>query len=181
MRFREPAFLPEFRPVEAGCRFHKLMAKKAQKPSNVAARNRRARRDYFIEERLEAGLVLLGPEVKSLRAGRASIEEAYATEKDGEIFLLNAYIPEYSSASIGQHEPRRARKLLLHKREMRKLADAVSREGRTIVPLSVYFNKRGLAKVELAVATGKRKYDKRQTSKERDWKRDQARIMRGRG
>jgi len=162
-------------------RGNEIMAKKAQNPSNVVARNRRARHDYFIEETLEAGIVLLGTEVKSLRQGRASIEEAYATEKDGEIYLLNAYIPEYGSAGIGQHEPRQARKLLVHRREANKLAAAVSREGRTIVPLSVYFNKRGMAKVELGLATGKRKYEKRQSTKERDWKRDQARIMRGRG
>ena len=156
------------------------MAKKTDPDGNIVARNRRARHDYFIEETLEAGLVLLGTEVKSLRGGRASIEESYAAEKDGEIFLLNTYIPEYSSASIGQHETRRPRKALLRKREVRKLADAVSREGRTIVPLAIYFNKRGLAKVELGGATGKRKYDKRQSAKAHDWKRDQARIMRGR-
>ena len=156
------------------------MAKKSVPVGKIVARNRRARHDYFIEETIEAGLVLLGTEVKSLRGGRASIEEAYATEQGGEIFLLNSYIPEYSSASICQHEPRRPRKALLRKREVRKLADAVTREGRTIVPLSIYFNPRGLAKVELGVATGKRKYDKRQSAKERDWKRDQARLMRGR-
>jgi len=157
------------------------MAKKEQIPSNVAARNRRARHDYFINETLEAGIVLQGTEVKSLRAGRASIEEAYAADKDGQIYLLNAYIPEYGSASISQHETRQPRKLLVHKREAAKLASAVSREGNTIVPLSIYFNKRGIAKVELGIATGKRQYDKRQSGKERDWKRDQARIMRGRG
>ena len=156
------------------------MAKKFTPAGHVVARNRRARHDYFIEETLEAGLVLLGTEVKSLRGGRASIEESYAAEKDGEIYLLNTYIPEYASASIAQHEPRRPRKALLRKREVRKLVDAVSREGRTIVPLSIYFNKRGLAKVELGIATGKRKHDKRQSAKARDWKRDQARIMRGR-
>ena len=156
------------------------MAKKSVPVGKIVARNRRARHDYFIEETIEAGLVLLGTEVKSLRGGRASIEEAYATEQGGEIFLVNSYIPEYSSASICQHEPRRPRKALLRKREVRKLADAVTREGRTIVPLSIYFNPRGLAKVELGVATGKRRYDKRQSAKERDWKRDQARLMRGR-
>jgi len=156
------------------------MVKKSAPVDKPVARNRRARHDYFIEETIEAGLVLLGTEVKSLRGGRASIEEAYATEQGGEIFLLNSYIPEYSSASICQHEPRRPRKALLRKREVRKLADAVSREGRTIVPLAIYFNPRGLAKVKLGVATGKRKYDKRQSAKERDWKRDQARLMRGR-
>lgn len=156
------------------------MAKKSVPVGKIVARNRRARHDYFIEETIEAGLALLGTEVKSLRGGRASIEEAYATEQGGEIFLVNSYIPEYSSASICQHEPRRPRKALLRKREVRKLADAVTREGRTIVPLSIYFNPRGLAKVELGVATGKRRYDKRQSAKERDWKRDQARLMRGR-
>jgi len=116
-----------------------------------------------------------------LRSGRASIEESYAADQEGELFLVNAYIPEYEAGTRGQHEVRRPRKLLLHKRELAKLSGAISREGMTVVPLSIYFNKRGLAKVELGMAKGKRQYDKRATAKDRDWKRDQARIMRGKG
>ena len=157
------------------------MNKSVERGGNVAARNRRARRDYFIEETIETGLVLTGTEVKSLREGRASIDEAYATERDGELFLMNAYIPEYASARLGQHEPRRPRKLLIHRREMNKLAAAVSRKGMTLVPLELYFNRRGLAKLELGLAKGKRQYEKREAVKERDWKRDQARMMRNRG
>ena len=157
------------------------MNKSVERGGTTAARNRRARRDYFIEETIETGLVLTGTEVKSLREGRASIDEAYATERDGELFLMNAYIPEYASARLGQHEPRRPRKLLIHRREMNKLAAAVSRKGMTLVPLELYFNRRGLAKLELGLAKGKRQYEKREAVKERDWKRDQARMMRNRG
>ena len=155
------------------------MAKDAT-PRRYAAQNRKARHNYFIESTLEAGIQLTGTEVKSLRDGRASIAEAYAGEKDGELYLLNAHIPEYS-ASRFNHEPRRARKLLIHKREMRKLLGAVSREGKTLVPLSIYFNKRGRAKVDLALARGKHKADKRAAIKERDWKREQGRLMRDKG
>ena len=157
-----------------------MNAKNAEAEPKVAARNRRARHDYFIEDTIEAGIVLQGTEVKSLRAGQASIEESYATDRGGELVLMNAYIPEYRSASVTQHEPRRPRTLLLRKRELAKLVAGVSREGMTIVPLSIYFNKRGFAKVELGLAKGKRQHEKRQSIKERDWKRDQARIMRGR-
>lgn len=156
------------------------MAVKKQPAANIAARNRKARFNYFIEDTLEAGIQLLGSEVKSLRAGRASIEESYATEEGGELYLVNAHIPEYEAA-IAPHEPRRKRKLLVHKKEMQRLAGAVSREGMTLVPLSIYFNKRGIAKVELGLAKGKRKFEKREAIKERDWKRDQARLMRERG
>ena len=157
------------------------MAKKKKKsPDNVVARNRKARHNYFIEENLEAGIMLQGTEIKSLRQGRASIEEAYAAESGGELFLINAYIPEYQAGSRDQHETRRPRKLLLHKRELAKLFNAVNREGMTIVPLSIYFNSRGMAKVDLGVAKGKRQHEKRQTMKERDWQRDKARIMRDR-
>lgn len=155
------------------------MAKHAQ-PSNVAARNRRARRDYFIEDTLETGIVLVGSEVKSLRAGHASIAEAYATEQRGELFLINAHIPEYA-ASREAHETRRARKLLVHRRELKRLLAAVGREGMTLVPISIYFNARGRAKVELGLAKGKRKYEKRAAVKEREWKRDQGRLMRAKG
>ena len=153
---------------------------KAAAPRRFAAQNRRARHDYLIESTLEAGIQLTGTEVKSLREGRASIGEAYAGEKDGELYLLNAHIPEYAASRVN-HEPRRARKLLVHKREMRKLLGAVTREGKTLVPLSIYFNKRGRAKVDLALASGKNQADKRAAIKERDWKREQARLMRGKG
>ena len=145
-----------------------------------AAQNRRARYDYLIEEKLEAGLVLQGSEVKVLRQGQASIAEAYANESGGELFLVNANIPEYSAAKKFSHLPRRPRKLLLHRREMARLLSAIRREGVTIVPLSIYFNERGRAKVELGLAHGKKKADKRQAEKARDWQRDKARIMRAR-
>ncbi|MBT3989389.1 MAG: SsrA-binding protein SmpB [Rhodospirillaceae bacterium] len=155
------------------------MAKKKQSNDNIAARNRKARHDYFIEENIEAGIMLQGTEIKSIRNGRASIEESYASEEGGELFLVNAYIPEYQAGGRDQHETRRPRKLLLHKKELTKLANAVNREGMTIIPLSLYFNKRGMLKVDLGMAKGKRQHDKRQTDKDRDWKRDQGRIMRG--
>ena len=155
------------------------MAKKKQSNDNIAARNRKARHDYFIEENIEAGIMLQGTEIKSIRNGRASIEESYASEEGGELFLVNAYIPEYQAGGRDQHETRRPRKLLLHKKELAKMFNAVNREGMTIIPLSLYFNKRGMLKVDLGMAKGKRQYDKRQTDKARDWKRDQARIMRG--
>ncbi|HVC53761.1 MAG TPA: SsrA-binding protein SmpB [Stellaceae bacterium] len=145
-----------------------------------AAQNRRARYDYLIEDTLEAGLVLRGTEVKVLRQGQASIAESYAAEQGGELFLVNANIPEYSGAAHFGHEPRRPRKLLLHRKEMARLLGAIRREGVTIVPLSVYFNERGRAKVELGVARGKRKADKRQAERDRDWQRSRARIMSGR-
>ena len=146
-----------------------------------AAQNRRARHDYLIEDTLEAGLVLQGSEVKVLRQGQASINEAYANESGGELFLVNANIPEYSAAKHFTHQPRRPRKLLLHRKEMARLLGAIRREGMTLVPLSIYFNERGRAKVELGLAHGKKKADKRQAEKSRDWQRDKARIMRARG
>ena len=154
-----------------------MAQKKKKKPSNVAARNRKARHDYFIEQTFEAGIQLHGSEVKSLRQGHATIGDAFASEKDGELFLMNSYIPEYSGASHFSHEPKRARKLLMHKREIAKLFMAIARDGMTVVPLSVYFNERGVAKVEIGLAKGKHKSDKRQATKERDWKRDKARLM----
>ena len=157
------------------------MGKITQHSSKIAARNRKARYNYFIESTLEAGLVLLGTEVKSLRKGRSSIEESYATEKDGEIYLLNSYIPEYEAGALDRHEARRPRKLLLHKSEVKRLASGVNREGMTLVPLSLYFNSRGIAKVELGIAKGKRKYEKRASTKEREWKREQNRLLRGKG
>ena len=144
------------------------------------AQNRRARHDYLIEDTLEAGLVLRGTEVKVLRSGQASISEAYADEEGGELFLVNANIPEYAAAAHFTHEPRRPRKLLLHRKEMNRLLGAIRRQGATLIPLSIYFNERGRAKVELGLARGKKKADKRQTEKQRDWQRSRARILRDR-
>jgi SsrA-binding protein len=152
----------------------------AEDPRRNVAQNRKARHDYFIEDTLEAGLQLLGSEVKSLRSGRASIAEAFAAEKEGDLYLLNAHIPEYESANRFNHAPRRPRKLLLHKREAERLKGRVNREGMTLVPLAIYFNARGIAKCQLGLAKGKHKVDKRQTIKERDWQREQARVLRAR-
>lgn len=155
--------------------------KKDDGNSKTVARNRRARFDYFIEETIEAGIVLTGTEVKSLRLGQASINESYAdtTNEEG-IFLVNAYIPEYTKSNAKwQHETRRPRKLLLHKKELNKLIGAVERKGITIVPISIYFNKRGIAKVLLGIAKGKKQHDKRETEKKRDWQKQKGRIMRG--
>jgi len=154
------------------------MPKKKKSDENIAARNRKARHNYFIEDNIEAGIMLRGTEIKSIRNGRSSIEESYASEENGELFLVNAYIPEYQAGGRDQHETRRPRKLLLHKKELVKMINAVNREGATIIPLSLYFNKRGMLKVDLGIAKGKRQYDKRQTEKNRDWKRDQDRIIR---
>lgn len=146
-----------------------------------AAQNRKARHDYYIEDTLEAGLMLQGTEVKSLRLGGASIAEAYAGPTGGELFLFNAHIPEYKAAKHFGHEPKRPRKLLVRGRERDRLIGAVQRSGVTIVPLSLYFNERGIAKVQLGLAKGKRKVDKRESEKERDWQRDKARLMRDKG
>jgi SsrA-binding protein len=147
----------------------------------VVAENRRARFEYFIEDTFEAGVALTGTEVKSLRFGEGSIAESYAEVKGGEVWLVNANVPEFSHGNRFNHEPKRPRKLLLHAREVDRLTGAVERKGMTLVPLSVYFNGRGRAKVELALAKGKNAADKRQTIKERDWKREQARVMREHG
>lgn len=147
----------------------------------LVAEHRRARFDYLIEETFEAGIMLTGTEVKALRAGRANIAESYASAERGELFLINSYIPVYDPAGQFNHEPRRARKLLVKKRELNKLKGAVERDGRTIVPLKLYFNDRGKAKIEIALARGKKAHDKREASKDRDWKRDQARLMKDRG
>ena len=146
----------------------------------VAAENRKARFNYFIEDTVEAGIMLVGTEVKSLREGHADLTDAHALERGGEMFLVNCYIPEFKGGNRFNHEPKRERKLLLHKREIDKLAGAVNRSGYTVVPLKLYFNERGYAKVLLGIARGKKQHDKRATIKDRDWKRDQARIMRGR-
>ena len=147
----------------------------------VVAENRRARFDYAVEDKFEAGLALTGTEVKSLRAGEASIAESYAEVRGGEVWLVNANIPEFSHGNRHNHEPKRPRKLLLHAREIDRLTGAVERKGMTLVPLSVYFNGKGRAKVELALAKGRQAQDKREYLKDRDWQRDKARILRERG
>ena len=157
------------------------MAKKPELDRTVVAQNRKARHNYFIEETFEAGLVLTGTEVKSLRGGRSTIAESYVTANEGEAWLVNATIPEYASGNRFNHEPRRPRKLLMHRNQISKLIGAIQREGRTVVPLQVYFNERGRAKIEIALAKGKQAHDKRQTIKDRDWQRDKARLMRERG
>jgi SsrA-binding protein len=153
------------------------VAKKPELGRTVVAQNRKARFNYFIEETLEAGLALTGTEVKSLRGGRSSIAESYVTESGGEAWLVNADIPEYSSGNRFNHERKRPRKLLLHRRQINVLIGAIQREGRTVVPLQVYFNPRGRAKIEIALVTGKQAHDKRQAIKERDWKRQRARLL----
>lgn len=147
----------------------------------IVAENRRARFDYFIDQVFEAGIVLTGTEVKSLRFGEGSIAESYAEVKDEEIWLINSNVPEFSHGNRFNHEPKRPRKLLLKEREIAKMHGAVAREGMTLVPLSIYFNGRGRAKVELALARGKKAHDKRETIKERDWKREQSRLLRQHG
>ena len=147
----------------------------------LIAENRRARYDYFIEETVTAGLVLTGTEVKSLRLGRANIAESYASAERGGMVLINAYIPEYAPASRFNHEPRRPRRLLLHKKEIGKLAGAVNREGRTVIPMRLFWDDKGRAKLELAVAKGKKAHDKREATATRDWQRDKARLMREKG
>lgn len=159
------------------------MARPRPAPVKVktVAENRRARHDYSFEEVLDAGIVLTGTEVKSLRSGEGSIAESYAEVRDGEVWLVNANIPEFSHGNRFNHQPRRPRKLLLTAREISKLHGAVARQGMTLVPLSVYFNDRGKAKVELALAKGRKLHDKREAEREKDWKRQQARLLRERG
>lgn len=157
------------------------MAKKEEPERKLIAENRRARFDFMIEETMEAGLQLVGTEVKSLRNGRANIAESYASPEKGELWLINATIPEYAPAGQFNHEPRRARKLLVRSRELKRLMGAVEREGRTLVPLKLYFSARGIAKLELALARGKKAHDKREATKDREWKRQQARLMRDKG
>ena len=147
----------------------------------IVADNRRARFNYEIGETFEAGIALTGSEVKSLRQGKASIGESYADARDGEMWLVNANIPEYLQAGRDNHAPKRPRKLLLHKRQINKLAGAVEREGMTIVPLKLYFNQRGRAKLELAVARGKKLHDKRDTERKRSWDRERGRLLRMKG
>ncbi len=155
--------------------------RKADPNSKVAAENRKARFNYEVLDTLEAGLVLSGTEVKSLRGGHANIQESYASFEGGEIWLINSYLPEYLQANRFNHEPRRRRKLLVSKREMARLSQSIEREGMTLVPLKIYFNDRGRAKLLLAVARGKKLHDKRETEKQRDWNREKGRLLKERG
>lgn len=158
-----------------------MAAKKKIDDQKIVAENRKARFNYFIDEVLEAGIMLTGTEVKSLRSGKATIAEAYAQTKGGEIFLINCYIPEYTEGNRFNHEPRRIRKLLVHKRQIERLAKAIEREGMTIVPLKAFFNARGRAKIELGLARGKKLHDKRDTEKQKDWQREKGRLLRDKG
>ena len=153
------------------------MADKNERPIKVVAENRKARFNYAIEDTVEAGLALTGTEVKSIRAGKSTIAESYADSKDGELWLINANIPEYLQGNRFNHEPKRPRKLLLHRKQINKLIGAIQREGRTVVPLQVYFNPRGRAKIEIALVTGKQAHDKRQAIKDRDWQRQRSRLL----
>jgi SsrA-binding protein len=155
----------------------------APKPDRgkLVAENRKARFNYEIGDTLEAGIALSGSEVKSLRSGKANIGDAYASDEGGELYLLNAHIAEYSQAGRANHEPTRPRKLLLHRKEIGKLAGAIQRDGMTVVPLKLYFNQRGIAKVLLGLAKGKKLHDKRDTEKRRDWDRQKGRLMREKG
>ena len=156
-------------------------ARETRPAGRLVADNRKARFHYEILETFEAGIALTGTEVKSLRAGKGNIAEAYAGPQDGELFLFNAHIPEYLQANRFNHELRRPRKLLLHRREIDKLIGAVQREGMTLVPLRLYFNARGRAKLLLGLARGKKVHDKREAEKARDWQREKARLMREKG
>jgi SsrA-binding protein len=149
--------------------------------TKLIADNRRARYDYFLDETVEAGLLLTGTEVKALREGRANIAESYVGVEGRELALINAHIPEYGPANRFNHAPRRIRKLLLHRKQIDKLIGAAQREGRTLIPTKLYFNDRGLVKLEVALASGKKAHDKRATEADRDWKREQGRLMRDRG
>ncbi|MGX9392670.1 SsrA-binding protein SmpB [Nitrobacteraceae bacterium UC4446_H13] len=157
------------------------MAEKNERAIKVVAENRKARFNYAIEDTVEAGISLTGTEVKSIRNGKTTIAESYADPKGGEIWLINANIPEYLQANRFNHEPKRPRKLLLHKKEINKLAGAVERNGMTLIPLKLYFNERGRAKILLGLAKGKKLHDKRETEKKRDWSREKGRLMRARG
>jgi len=150
-------------------------------PRKLIAENRRARFDYFLEDTFEAGLLLTGTEVKALRLGRANIAESYASAEGREIVLVNANFPEYGPANRFNHDPKRPRKLLLHRKEIDKMLGAVQREGRTLIPTKLYFNEKGMVKLELSLAKGKKLHDKRDTEADRDWKREQGRLMRDRG
>jgi len=155
---------------------------KTGRTKQTIALNKKARHDYFIDDVIEAGVALTGTEVKSLRNGRASIQESYASAEKGEIWLINSHIPEYSPANkFDSHQPRRHRKLLLHRREVDRLTGMVQREGATLIPLELYFNPRGIAKLALGIARGKKQHDKRETEKARDWQRQKQRLLREKG
>jgi SsrA-binding protein len=157
------------------------MAPKPERKIKVVAENRKARHNYFIEDDLEAGIMLEGSEVKSLREGKANIAESYASVEGGELWLINGYIPAYVQAKTFGHDERRRRKLLVNKRELSRLWQGIGREGQTLVPLKLYFNEKGRAKLQLGIAKGKKQQDKRETQKKRDWQRDKARLLRDRG
>jgi SsrA-binding protein len=154
------------------------MNKKNKPVDNIVCQNRKASFNFFFEEIIESGIELIGPEVKSLRSGKATISESYATDQEGEIFLINSYIPQYLQSSYNNHDPKRHRKLLLKKKEISKLIGKVNRDGYSIVPTKIYFNKKGIAKVQIALAKGKKNHDKRETKKNRDWDREKSRIFR---
>ena len=160
-----------------------MATKSISPPTRVAAENRKARHNYFIEDTLVAGIMLEGSEVKSLREGKGNIAESYATVEGAELWLINSYIPPFSQAMSAafSHDPRRRRKLLVHKRELSKLWQAIGREGMTLVPLKLYFNDKGIAKLDIGIAKGKKQADKRETDKKRDWAREKARLMRDKG
>jgi SsrA-binding protein len=158
-----------------------MAPKKKNTTNKFIAENRRARFDYEIKEVFEAGIMLKGTEVKSLRNGEANIAESYASYENDEMWLINSYVPEYLEANKFNHEPRRKRKLLLHAKEIVKLANGVNREGMTIVPLKLYFNDQGRAKLQIGLAKGKNVADKRQTAKTRDWNREKARVLKEHG
>ncbi|KPF97727.1 SsrA-binding protein SmpB [Rhodopseudomonas sp. HC1] len=157
------------------------MADKNERPIKVVAENRKARFNYAIEDTIEAGISLTGTEVKSVRSGKSTIAESYADSRGGEIWLINATIPEYLQANRFNHEPKRPRKLLLHRKQINKLMGAVERQGMTLIPLKLYFNEKGRAKLLLALAKGKQLHDKRETEKKRDWSREKGRLLRARG
>ena len=159
-----------------------MAPKKQQNPNvRVAAENRKARHNYFVEDELECGIMLVGSEVKSLREGRANIAESYATVEGAELWLINAHIPAYDRARTFGHEERRRRKLLVHQRQLSKLWQGIGREGMTLVPLKLYFNEKGIAKLTIGLAKGKKLSDKRETDKKRDWAREKSRLMREKG
>jgi SsrA-binding protein len=155
--------------------------KKADPEKKIVAENRKARYNFAIEDTFEAGLMLTGTEVKSLRNGKATIAESYVSFEDDELWLINCHVPEYLQANRFNHEPRRRRKLLMSKREIIRLSQAIARDGMTVVPLKLYFNDRGMAKLEIALAKGKKNHDKRETEKKRDWNREKSRLLRDRG
>ena len=155
------------------------MTDKKEKSSTLIAENRKARYEYFIEEDIEAGIILTGTEVKSLRMGRSTISDAHAAEKQGELWIFNLNIPEYKMGNRYNHDPKRPRKLLLHKKQVNKLLGKIKIKGLTLVPLKMYFNPRGMVKILLGVGKGKKEYEKRDTIKQRDWQREQRALLKG--